>query len=196
MLDSWNESVLKLDSDGGGWQWTVQQPLLIRYFSVANRGGRTAWTVNCDEQWRPPPDVDGAPRNGGWSEWGDWEECTKVCGGGTGERRRRCDNPRPNMSGKPCDGPSTIVGKCNQHECGQLSAKSLAKARRQLAVRPHNVSSVAGDRLTLSCDQPIVDDVRIESPDARFGWLHNGKPVSNSDGCTLGELILTTFLYS
>lgn len=194
---SWNENVLRLDSSGGGrvgyrQSWNVvERPLLVRYFSVANRGGRTAWTVNCDERWRPPPDVDGPPRDGGWGEWTEWDLCTKPCGGGTGERRRRCDSPKPNLSGRPCAGPATSVGKCNDHECGQVSAKTRAMVRALLAGRAHNVVVAAGGRLTVTCDRPIVDAVKRESPRARFSWLRNGRSVPTAetadDHCTCSE---------
>lgn len=197
-LRSWNESELRL---AGGGRWTVARPLLVRHFSVANRGGRTAWTVNCDEPWRPAPDTDGPPRDGGWGEWGDWERCTKTCGGGTGVRGRRCDRPRPNMAGRPCAGPATEVGECNAHRCGQPSARTVAAARRRLAHRSHNVVAAAGHRLTMSCDRPTVDAVRADSPRAAFAWLHNGKRVrrqkssatddddDDDTGCTLGKYI-------
>lgn len=179
-------------------QWTVavERPLLVRYFSVANRGGgRTEWTVNCDEPWRRLPDVDGPPRDGAWGKWGEWERCTKSCGGGTGVRRRRCDSPRPNVSGRPCPGPASVVGACNQHECGQVSDKTAAAVRRSLAGRTHNAVAAVGDRLTVLCDRTIVDAVRADSPRAQFGWLQNGRTVEStvgatddhSDGCTLGK---------
>lgn len=176
--------------------WTIdrKRPLLVRYFSVANRGGgRTEWTVNCDEPWRRPPDVDGPPRDGGWGEWGEWDRCTKSCGGGTGMRSRRCDSPRPNVSGRPCAGPATAVGACNQHECGQVSDKTAAAVRRSLADRPHNAVAAVGDRLTLLCDPTTVDAIRADSPRARFSWLRNGKIVTSTvvndenDKCALGK---------
>lgn len=185
--------------DSGGVHvrhWTIdrKRPLLVRYFSVANRGGgRTEWTVNCDEPWRRPPDVDGPPRDGGWGEWGEWERCTKSCGGGTGMRSRRCDSPRPNVSGRPCAGPVTAVGACNQHECEQVSDKTAAAVRRSLAGRPHNAVAAVGDRLTLSCDPTTVDAIRADSPRARFSWLRNGKVVTSTvvddenDRCALGK---------
>jgi len=180
---------LKLGSGDDGWRWTVdRRPLLVRYFSVANRGGTTTWTVNCDEPWRRAPDVDGPPRDGGWGEWTEWERCTKTCGGGTGVRSRRCDRPAPNMAGRPCAGPASTTGRCNEHECGHVSAATAAAVRRTLAGRSHNVAAAVGDRLTVSCDRPILDVVKADSPRAQFGWLRNGKPVPAArDGCDLGE---------
>lgn len=184
-MHSWNESVLTLESRHRRCWWNVTR-LWIRRFSVANRGGRTTWTVNCPQ----PPDMDGSPRDGGWSEWSEWEQCTSECGGGTGVRTRRCDNPRPNMLGRPCVGPVSAAGRCNEHACGLASAKTVAAIRRRMvAIGARNVTAVAGGTLMMSCDRFAVDAVKADSPLARFGWLRNGRPLSPTvDGCDLSKV--------
>ncbi|XP_002157334.1 coadhesin [Hydra vulgaris] len=63
-----------------------------------------------------PCDVDG-----GYSEWSNWGECTKTCGGGRTERTRMCNNPEPKGAGKSCKekglGRSIEVDDCNTQLC-------------------------------------------------------------------------------
>ena len=42
--------------------------------------------------------------DGNWSSWARWSQVTVTCGLGMRERRRRCDNPRPNFCGRSCPG--------------------------------------------------------------------------------------------
>ena len=58
--------------------------------------------------------------DGGWGEFGDWEECPVTCGGGDHSRMRTCDNPVPQYGGKECtdDGSSdTESERCNEDPC-------------------------------------------------------------------------------
>ena len=43
--------------------------------------------------------------DGNWGSWERWSQVTVSCGSGMRDRRRRCDNPRPNYCGLPCPGP-------------------------------------------------------------------------------------------
>lgn len=65
-------------------------------------------------------DLDGDPRDGGWSKWSPWN-CSVACGGGEGFRKRTCTNPEPNVFGKYCKGSDTMYGRCNTSPCGQAS---------------------------------------------------------------------------
>uniref|UniRef100_A0A8C9YCU5 SCO-spondin n=1 Tax=Sander lucioperca TaxID=283035 RepID=A0A8C9YCU5_SANLU len=56
-------------------------------------------------------------RDGGWSQWSNWTECTKSCGGGVRSRRRECDSPRPEGEGNYCEGLGTEVIACNTDHC-------------------------------------------------------------------------------
>ncbi|KAG9347866.1 hypothetical protein JZ751_003882, partial [Albula glossodonta] len=56
-------------------------------------------------------------RNGDWSQWTNWTECTKSCGGGVRTRRRDCDNPMPEGEGDYCEGQKTEVTSCNTDHC-------------------------------------------------------------------------------
>lgn len=79
------------------------------------------WSTNCE-----PLDLDGPPRDGGWSGWSPWT-CTVSCGGGEGYRTRKCSNPHPNIFGKLCQGSPTSTGKCNDFPCGDISPQTLEK---------------------------------------------------------------------
>ena len=58
--------------------------------------------------------------NGGWGEWGAWDECPVSCGGADQERRRLCNNPPPQFDGDHCtvDGSSDKeTQRCNENPC-------------------------------------------------------------------------------
>ena len=57
--------------------------------------------------------------NGGLSEWGSWQKCSKSCGGGTQSRIRSCTNPAPAYGGKDCAdlGVNKESQKCNNQPC-------------------------------------------------------------------------------
>lgn len=57
------------------------------------------------------------PRDGGWSAWSNWSECSATCGGGTQVATRTCDNPKPECSGKQCVGSNTKTQTCNIQPC-------------------------------------------------------------------------------
>ena len=55
--------------------------------------------------------------DGGWSDFGDWSECSAECGGGTQTRTRTCTNPAPANGGADCEGDSTETRDCNTDKC-------------------------------------------------------------------------------
>ena len=55
--------------------------------------------------------------NGNFTEWSPWTNCTESCGGGTRERNRTCNNPKPQHGGLNCVGPHYANESCNVHEC-------------------------------------------------------------------------------
>ena len=57
------------------------------------------------------------PINGGWSEFGDWSECSAVCERGTQTRTRTCTKPVPENGGTDCVGDSTETRECNMQDC-------------------------------------------------------------------------------
>ena len=55
--------------------------------------------------------------DGGFSDWTTWDACTVVCGGGTKNRTRSCNNPEPLYLGAPCIGHTNEQQICNTHLC-------------------------------------------------------------------------------
>ena len=51
--------------------------------------------------------------DGGWSDWGNWTECSVTCGIGVMSRERKCDSPAPVGDGRPCEGTRFDVKSCN-----------------------------------------------------------------------------------
>lgn len=72
---------------------------------------------------KPTFNIDEEIIDGGWSSWGKWI-CSKNCDSGDGVRVRMCTNPPPSHFGRPCHGPYVFKGKCNTHECGDLTEET------------------------------------------------------------------------
>ena len=55
--------------------------------------------------------------DGKWSDFGDYEECSKSCGGGIMKRFRTCTNPAPAHGGEKCTGWNFNFKVCNAKPC-------------------------------------------------------------------------------
>ena len=57
--------------------------------------------------------------NGGYSDWGQYGDCSKSCGGGKQTRKRTCTNPPPSHDGKDCSGLGldSSSRECSNQEC-------------------------------------------------------------------------------
>ncbi|CAH0550624.1 unnamed protein product [Brassicogethes aeneus] len=148
--------------------YTSEAPLVFYWFSVASKDGSVSWSANC-----PPLDIDGEPRNGGWSEWSDWV-CSVTCGGGDGYQYRTCTNPRPNIKGEMCVGEASTTGRCNEFPCGDVSPTTLERIKGKL--RGEHFSYVVHEdtAVILENNREIVKVVNRESPQAYFEWTKNG----------------------
>jgi hypothetical protein len=63
---------------------------------------------------------------GGYSEWGDWTDCTAKCGGGEQVRSRTCTNPVPEFGGNDC----TLIGESlEKRECNKIPCPGTVELR-------------------------------------------------------------------
>ncbi|XP_036375886.1 hemicentin-1 [Megalops cyprinoides] len=57
------------------------------------------------------------PVDGSWSEWTEWEECSRTCGQGNRTRVRTCSNPPAQHGGRPCEGKAVEAIMCSVRPC-------------------------------------------------------------------------------
>ncbi|XP_033330856.2 uncharacterized protein LOC117222927 isoform X1 [Megalopta genalis] len=144
-------------------------PLLFYFFSVGvDPGGWVTWSVNC-----LPMDIDGPPIDGGWSEWGPWA-CSASCNGGTGTRKRLCNSPAPNVKGEPCVGPHTMVGRCNEILCGDVTQDTLTLINRRIRANNTALTVKEFHSVTIMSDEDIIELIGKESPHSELQWSLNG----------------------
>ncbi|XP_061570036.1 SCO-spondin [Cololabis saira] len=122
-----NCSQFSCNSDG---QWSGWTPwgqcsvscgagLQSRYRFCSTRQQQSSSAPSCVGPHREDQVCVGGPcdRDGGWSQWSNWTDCTKSCGGGMRSRRRSCDSPAPEGEGNYCEGLGTKVLSCNTDHC-------------------------------------------------------------------------------
>lgn len=141
---------------------------LIYWFSVSAKEGWILWSANC-----PILDIDGAPRDGGWSQWSEWQ-CTVPCGRGEGYRIRNCTNPTPNIKGHLCPGSHKSVGICNDFICGDVSMKTLEKINDDLQTHQFSFEIKEGRSVVLETDAELIKLINKEAPNAYYEWSING----------------------
>ena len=61
--------------------------------------------------------VDLQPRDGGWTEFGNWSDCSAECGEGTQTRTRNCTDPSLAREGAACEGEGEETRICNAEPC-------------------------------------------------------------------------------
>lgn len=101
-----------IDLRGGVW--------IGDYFDnggVADRGVDPSVPGSCSIAPATEPIVS---NDGEWSSWGDWDDCTATCEGGTQTRSRTCEGREG--CGAPCDGQDEFGNEeeqqaCNTQEC-------------------------------------------------------------------------------
>ncbi|XP_028249215.1 semaphorin-5B isoform X3 [Parambassis ranga] len=109
-------------TDGGFGPWAPWQPCnnedvvdgvsscLCRSRSCDNPAPRCGGK-NCEG---PTIEVSNCSRNGGWTPWSSWGQCSTTCGTGFELRQRSCNNPSPRHGGRVCVGPSRDERFCNE----------------------------------------------------------------------------------
>ncbi|CAC5422953.1 Neurotrypsin,Scavenger receptor cysteine-rich type 1 protein M130,Deleted in malignant brain tumors 1 protein,Thrombospondin-1,Mucin-like protein,Adhesion G protein-coupled receptor B1,Scavenger receptor cysteine-rich type 1 protein M160,Hemicentin-1,Thrombospondin-2 [Mytilus coruscus] len=55
--------------------------------------------------------------NARWGSWSFWTSCSSICGSGTRNRTRKCDNPLPTIVGSSCIGNSNQSRTCIGSSC-------------------------------------------------------------------------------
>ena len=54
--------------------------------------------------------------DGGYSDFGEWSECSALCKGGIQTRTRTCTQPAPANGGADCVGEASESKPCNENE--------------------------------------------------------------------------------
>ncbi|XP_061077888.1 A disintegrin and metalloproteinase with thrombospondin motifs 17-like isoform X2 [Conger conger] len=57
--------------------------------------------------------------DGDWGPWSSWSTCSRTCGTGARFRQRKCDNPPPGPTGRPCQGGSVEQQACQAPPCAK-----------------------------------------------------------------------------
>ncbi|XP_063695312.1 deleted in malignant brain tumors 1 protein-like [Bolinopsis microptera] len=86
-----------------GDNWAIQAGLEITLDDVACSGGD--WSLF----------------DGGYTDFGEWSECSVSCGEGAQTRTRTCTDPAPSNGGADCVGEASQTQPCTLFECPVLS---------------------------------------------------------------------------
>ncbi|XP_072310345.1 A disintegrin and metalloproteinase with thrombospondin motifs 8-like isoform X2 [Eucyclogobius newberryi] len=77
--------------------------------------------------------------DGGWNEWGPWQQCSKTCGGGVEFSYRECTDPIPQNGGKYCEGQRVQYQSCNIQPCENSGVKSFREEQCEKYNSPHHL---------------------------------------------------------
>ena len=75
------------------------------------------------------------PRDGGWSDYGEWSDCPAVCGGGFQRRTRTCTNPTPRHGGEDCVGEAEEFRTCNPYPCNGMDSSKLTSVSPKFPIK-------------------------------------------------------------
>ena len=106
--------------------------------------------------------------DGGWSDFGDWGDCSRPCGGGKQERMRTCTNPRPVYGGADCSGSDRQTRRCNEDPCsGRITSIELYYTLINRVEGPYRYISCPKSLYALSIRlpsfNPIQSNDRVEN---------------------------------
>ena len=98
--------------------------------------------------------------DGGYSDYGDWSECTARCEGGTKTRTRTCTNPAPAHGGADCVGDSFEKRDCNTEKCVDLTIEPSGATGLECAIGKWNCKPTFLVRRTIG-DEINPNNVQI-----------------------------------
>ncbi|KAI4898140.1 hypothetical protein NFI96_015403, partial [Prochilodus magdalenae] len=169
--------------DGGWSDWTPWSVCSVscgaglqsryRFCSSPERAGNGLPCLGLDRQDQVCV-LSPCSRDGGWSEWTPWTDCTKSCGGGMRSRRRECNRPATERKGDFCEGLKTELITCNTDPCPVSPCSAV----------PGSVFSSCGPSCPRTCDDLAHCEWRCEAG----CYCTDGKVLSvNSSTCVEKE---------
>ncbi|XP_061186916.1 coadhesin-like [Saccostrea echinata] len=179
-------------SCGGGMQERSQTRTCTN--PAPQYGGKTCEgeSINTEEQ---ECNTHHCPIDGGWSEFGAWDEwgvCTVTCDGGSQsrDRRRTCTQPEPQYGGKPCDGSETETDtrECNTFKCPQTICNEAVTGYRAHPTDPNRYLHCVDSRLYIvNCSDPRLqwsDHSQTCNFASSVGSCNEGEYFPHSTDCT------------
>merc|ERR1719272_1180628 len=92
--------------------------------------------------------------DGDWGSYGDWTDCTSICGPGTMTASRLCNNPEPSAGGKPCDGEFSETKPCENNPVCEVDPGEMCSSLDISAPSSFDVDLVPGPAFKLM-DIPV-----------------------------------------
>lgn len=92
-------------------------------------------------------------------------------------RTRECNNPKPSIFGRTCEGPSKQTGLCNQFDCGDMRHHSYQRIRRELNKQAFNIYAKEGDTVSFTAPMSLINIVKRDSAFVDITWMFNSKPL-------------------
>ena len=130
-----NNNLIIYSTEGGALWGSETDDTEGTKLQVQDNGNVVLYTDDLTDVWSTGTAGRCDPIDGGWSDYGDWSDCSVSCGDGTQTRTRSCTNPAPADNGADCDGEETesqacnVGGCCTDHVCyrGGSTYKALAR---------------------------------------------------------------------
>ncbi|XP_049530217.1 semaphorin-5A isoform X1 [Anopheles darlingi] len=110
----------------------------------------------------PCPAPKQPPIDGGWGPYGDFGECSAICGGGFRIRRRKCDNPVPQNGGMDCSGCHFDYEVCNTQPCPDVRKAGTWTPWLTVANGTVPNGGYVEKRFRFTCKAPIADSALLK----------------------------------
>ncbi|XP_067952111.1 netrin receptor UNC5A-like isoform X1 [Watersipora subatra] len=114
----WKKNNVRIDTESYPSKYSVTTggSLVISNVNAQDEGNYTCVADNEFFTRSTEPAKLHVYRNGGWSQWSNWEKCDTACGNGYQKRWRQCDSPPPSgRDGQRCDGQDVQSSPCMKH---------------------------------------------------------------------------------